>query len=151
VVQMGNAIKYALYCDRPAVIREIAANAKFDDALRLIEELRSNGLAIDIVDIVAMSSDELHRLYFRSIAPAVIKKYRVRQVFGSRRRPATLFGRQVPALVAFGPAGYAEDLFPHEQAGVVVTIHDFLTTLFQAPLANPAAEPQKQGRGGTRK
>jgi len=151
MVQTGNAIKYALYCDRPAVVREMAANAKFDDALRLIEELRSRGLAVEIVDTAAMSANELHRLYFQSIAPAVIKKYRVRQVFGSRRRPATLFGREVPALVAFGPTGYAEDLFPHEQAGVVVTIRDFLTTLFKAPLANAAAELQKQERGGTRK
>lgn len=151
MVQMGNVIKCALYCDRLAPVREIPANEEFDEALRLIEELRISGLLVDIVDTAAMSANELHRLYFRSIAPAVIKKYRVRQIFGSRRRPATLFGREVPALVTFGPTGYAEDLFPHEQDGVVVTIRDFLKTLFQAPLANPAAELQKRERGGTRK
>ncbi len=46
--------------------------------------------------------------YIEAIAPSVLKKYRVRQVFGSRA--GWPFGREVPALVVVGPSGIAEDV-----------------------------------------
>ncbi len=40
--------------------------------------------------------------YIEAIAPSVLKKYRVRQVYGSRRRAGWPFGREVPALAVVG-------------------------------------------------
>ena len=48
--------------------------------------------------------------YIEAIAPSVLKKYRVRQVFGSRQRAGWPFGREVPALVVVGPSAIAEDV-----------------------------------------
>ena len=65
--------------------------------------------------------------------PSVLKKYRVRQVFGSRRHSGWLFGRQVPALVAYDEkTGYPTDVYPHEQGLTSVEIETFLESLRKA-------------------
>ena len=87
--------------------------------------------ALEIIDTTEMERADLQRKYIDAIMPSVFKKYRVRQVFGSRRRAGWLFGRGVPALVVLGPnsSPMPEDLYPREERGTLVTIWDFLASL----------------------
>jgi hypothetical protein len=138
-------MKYRLYYAPAAVLRELPCNAGIDAALARAEELRRRGVAVELVDTSTMEPGELQGRYIEAIIPSVLKKYRVRQVFGSRRRAGWLFGRGVPALAVVGPSGAVEDIYPHDRAGKVVTISDFLDCLHEE--AAPAgAVSMKSGR-----
>src|SRR5713101_2588691 len=110
-------MKYLLYHAPAAVLRELACNAGIELALARAEELRRRGIPVELVDTSGMGPGELQGRYIEAIGASVVKKYRVRQVFGSRRRAGWLFGRGVPGLVVVGPSGTVEDLYPHERAG----------------------------------
>jgi hypothetical protein len=122
---------YVLYCSTAEVLRNLPSNAGIESAFARADELRRQGISVNLVDTSRMASDELQGRYLQSLGPSVLKKYRVRQIFGSRRRAGWLFGRGVPALVAVGPAGTVEDIYPHEAAGKLVTIFDFFDSLRQ--------------------
>src|SRR5713101_5726024 len=124
-------MKYVLYHEPAAVLRELACNAGIDTALARADELRRRGIPVELVDTSGMGPGELQGRYIEAIGASVVKKYRVRQVFGSRRRAGWLFGRGVPGLVVVGPSGTVEDLYPHEGAGKLVTISDFFDSLRQ--------------------
>lgn len=124
-------MKYVLYCSASAILWDRQCNAGVDRALPLAEDLRRDGVPLEIIDTTEMGAADLQRKYIDAIMPSVFKKYRVRQVFGSRRRAGWLFGRGVPALVVLGPNSSAipEDLYPREERGTLVTIWDFLASL----------------------
>src|SRR5258708_7604801 len=123
-----------LYCDRSAILRGIPCNDGIDKALERLEELRSQGIDVKVVDTARMSEQELWANYFRATEPSIRKKDSVRQTFGSRKRPAWLFGRGVPALLIQDSSGQGiADVFPHNESGKIVTIHDALNR------ANPSA------------
>jgi len=124
-------MKYVLYHEPAAVLRELACNAGIDTALARADELRRRGIPVELVDTSGMGPGELQGRYIEAIGASVLKKYRVRQVFGSRRRAGWLFGRGVPGLVVVGPSGTVEDLYPHERAGKLITISDFFESLRQ--------------------
>ena len=128
-------MKYLLYHAPAAVLKELACNAGIDIALARAEELRRRGIPVELVDTSGMGPGELQGRYIEAIGASVVKKYRVRQVFGSRRRAGWLFGRGVPGLVVVGPSGTVEDLYPHEGAGKLVTISDFFESLRQEAAA----------------
>ncbi len=120
-------MKIELYCDRTAILKGLPCNARIDEVLARIEELRSQGVDLKVVDTARMSEQEIQADYMRAIQPSVRKKYSVRQTFGSRSRSGWLFGRGVPALVIQDPSGNAvADVFPHNESGKIVTIHDAL-------------------------
>ena len=119
-------MKIELYCDRTAILKGLPCNARIDEVLARIEELRSQGVDLKVVDTARMSEQEIQADYMRAIQPSVRKKYSVRQTFGSLNRPAWLFGRAVPALVVQEPSGEIADVFPHNESGKIVTIHDAL-------------------------
>jgi hypothetical protein len=124
-------MKYLLYHAPAAVLRELPCNAGIDMALAGAEELQRRGIPVELVDTSGMGPGELQGRYIEAIGASVVKKYRVRQVFGSRRRAGWLFGRGVPGLVVVGPSGTVEDIYPHERAGEIVTICDFFDSLRQ--------------------
>ena len=124
-------MKYIVYLAPSAVLRELPCNAGIDTALAHAEELRRRGFSVQVVDTSEMGPGELQGQYIEAIGPSVVKKYRVRQVFGSRRRAGWLFGRGVPALVVVGSSGAAEDVYPHERAGKLVTISEVFDSLRQ--------------------
>jgi hypothetical protein len=119
-------MKIELYCDRAAILRGVPCNEGIDRALERIEELRAQGIDVQVVDTSHMSEQEIQADYIRVIQPSVRKKHSVRQIFGSRGRSGWLFGRAVPALVVQGPSGEVADVFPHNESGKIVTIHDAL-------------------------
>jgi hypothetical protein len=124
-------MKYLLYYASGGVLRELPCNARIDTALARAEELRQQGISVELVDTSGMGPGELQGRYIEAIGPSVVKKYRVRQVFGSRRRAGWLFGQGVPALVVVRPSGTVEDVYPHERAGKLVTISEFFDSLHQ--------------------
>src|SRR5260370_37758727 len=116
-----------LYCDRAAILRELPCNDGIDKVLERLEEFRSRGIDVKVVETARMSEQEIQANYFRAIEPSIRKKYSVRQTFGSRSRPAWLFGRAVPALLVQDSSGQGlADVFPHNESGTIVTIHDAL-------------------------
>ncbi len=98
----------------------------------LLEQLEKLGVAWKTIDPSTMSEDQLSELYVQSTLPAVHRKYHVRQVFGSKRHSASLFGKEVPALLVYEPGKeFPTDTFPHRAADRIVTIRSFLEALLK--------------------
>ena len=123
-------MEHVLYYNRTAILRDLACNDGIDMVLENLEEFRRQGIDVQVVDTTRMSEQELQSAYIPAIMPSVSKKYRVRRIFGSNRHAGSMFGRGVPVLVIRDPSGKTVgDVFPHEQSGQVITIHDALTRL----------------------
>lgn len=115
---------------RPQVLSDAPANRGFDvETVRsLLGLLELGGVRVEWVDTTTLSDEELWTNYLHAItAPAASKKHRFRQIFGSKRYPGRLFGREVPALMVYEDgANYPSDVYPHQESGRLVTIRDFL-------------------------
>jgi len=111
-----------LYCDRAAILRSLPCNDGIDEVLDRLEELRSQGVDVKVVDTTRMTEQEIQSDYIKAIQPSVRRKYAVRQTFGSRGRSGWLFGRGVPALVVRDISGGIVDVFPHMESGRLVTV-----------------------------
>jgi hypothetical protein len=100
---------------------------KREDLIRSLEELRARGHDYE-VDGDAIS-DEQRGDFYRQAFLAVVhsgNRYRIRQVFGSRRRGGGDFlGTGVPALIVF-ENGDAVDVYPHQVGDGYATIVDYL-------------------------
>lgn len=84
------------------------------------------------VDVSKMTDEEIGRIYIEATIPSVYKKYRIRQVFGSRRSSGWLFGKHVPALLVYEDgAKYPSDIYPHDDHGKEDTIEEFLDSLLE--------------------
>jgi len=69
--------------------------------LVMMRRLQELGVNVKIVDMAGRSDEERTSVYFDAVTGAVIQQAAIRQVFGSRRTPALLFARQVPALLVY--------------------------------------------------
>ena len=123
-------------------------NESFD--LRAIQAIlrRLEGLGVvwEIVDTMTISDEELTNLYIEATLPTARTKYRVRQVFGSKRHAGFLFGRGVPALLVYELGKSSPvDVYPHRRGTRTVTIRafleDLLKTLEKAPAAAESRKP----------
>jgi hypothetical protein len=100
------------------------------DVLEHIDEYAEKRVPIQRRNTAKMSATDLESAYIRAITPSVYRKYRVRRIFGSNRQAGLFFGRGVPALLVSDPSQKTPgDVYPHEEGGRIVTIHDFLMTL----------------------
>ena len=114
----------------------------------LLERLEKSGVAWVAIDSLRMSAEELSDLYFECVGAAVYQKYRVRQVFGSKRHSGFLFGKEVPALLVYEEwKEHPSDVYPHRGGESTVTIRTFLEDLLKK-LERPAmkAESRKAGK-----
>ena len=101
-----------------------------EKVISLLDLLKNRGVICELRDTDKMTEHELSEAYVKAILPSILKKYRVRQVFGSRRHSGWLFGRQVPALVVYDDrTGSPEDLYPHEAGLARVQIETFLESV----------------------
>jgi len=99
----------------------------------LLQQLEASGISSEIVDVTAKSDAERIDLYLQATLPTARTKYRVRQVFGSKRHAGSLFGKEVPALLVYEPgAPYPIDVYPHRSRGRTVTIRAFLESLIKS-------------------
>ena len=120
--------EYLLYCNPPATYWGLECNKGIDAVLEHLEDFRPQDRALRVVDTTRMSEQELQTTYIRATLASVWKKYRVRGIFGTHRYAGSKFGRGVPALVIQDLSGATvEDLFPHEESGRIVTVHDALS------------------------
>jgi hypothetical protein len=125
-------LQYELFYDPDVstIFETHPQNKGIRDVLEHIDDFRIGGVSIEKRDTAKMSATELEHAYIRAILPSVYRKYRVRRIFGSNRQAGLLFGRAVPALLISDPTHKTPgDVYPHEQAGRIVTIHEFLTQL----------------------
>ena len=122
--------KGTLFYSPAATLSSLECNNGIDEVLKHREKFRRQGIEVQIVDTTSMSDHERQNEYMRAVWPSVLKKYRIRQIFGSRRNAGFMFGRGVPALVIQSSSGaVAEDVFPREEAGRIVTIYEFFARL----------------------
>jgi len=121
-----------LYYGPNGEIYTTPANEGFSEVPGLMEKLHEKGIEVETKDTGRMTEEERQEAYWKAARVAVRKKYKVRQVFGSRRQGGgPYFGKQVPALLVYGEKGalYPEDVYPHEEKGTTVTIAEFLEQL----------------------
>lgn len=104
---------------------------KQEDIIRALEGLRARGHDYDVIDGDGISDDERRDFYSQAFL-AVARggdRYRIRQVFGSRRHGGGDFlGTGVPALIVF-ENGDPVDVYPHQVRGGYETIRGYLSTL----------------------
>ncbi len=101
-----------LYYSAAATLGSLECNKGFEEVLKHLKDFRRN-IDLQVVDTTTMPDHERQSLYMRAVLPSVLKKNRIRQVFGSRRNAGFMFGRGVPALLVAGPsAGYPRTCFP---------------------------------------
>ena len=105
------------------------ANEGFDKVWELLEKMERKGVTCERIDTSQLTDEQIAEAYIRSVVgPTQLKKYRVRQVFGSARRSGWLFGKQVPALVVYSSRGSQspEDVLPHATGVHIVTVKEYL-------------------------
>lgn len=100
--------------------------AQLGELRGMLEELAARGVRLEMVETSALSDEALMKAYIEAVMPSVVRKYRVRQVFGSKRHPGRFFGKEVPALVIYDEKGHPIDIYPHEENGQVIPIKAFL-------------------------
>lgn len=123
-------MKLVIYYDSTTEPLGSSTNAGFDEALKLVQTLQKKGAPIQLINTGHISQEELQKGYFNAVGASVLKKYRIRQVFGSRRHSGWLFGKGVPALLVFDRSDkLPDDVYPHELLGRTVTIKEFLDSI----------------------
>lgn len=123
-------IKLVLYYDATTEPLGSPTNAGFDEALKLAQMLQKRGAPIQLVNTRHLGGGGLQKAYLDAVGASVLKKYRIRQVFGSRRHSGWLFGKDVPALLVYDRSDrLPDDVYPHEALGRTVTIKEFLDSV----------------------
>lgn len=140
-------MEYVLYCNPEAIYRGPGCNDGIDEVLQGVEDFRRQGVPLRIVDTAKMTDQEIQAAYIRAIVPSVWKKYRIRGVFGTHRYAGCKFGRSVPALLVCDPlADRVDDVFPHQEAGRIVTVREALLQAIQATASRDVAKVANASR-----
>ena len=128
----NNGLKLILYYSSDHKPLEDPANRGLSEVDRLWEKLPKN-INKEKIDTNNMDEEELGKIYSKSCYPSVFtKKYKIRQVFGSRKRSGCFFCREVPALLVYKDIEYPIDVYPHEEkGGKIITIKEFLEKLIE--------------------
>lgn len=106
------------------------ANEGITQAFALLRVAEKKGFACEWIDTSKLTEGDRMRAYFDAVGPSVLKKYKIRQVFGSRRNSGWLFGKHVPALLVIDlKKQFPEDVYPRNESGQIVTVKKFLEEL----------------------
>jgi len=126
----NNSFKLMLYFSSEHKPLEDPANRGLGEVDKLWKKLPKN-IKKEKIDTRDMNEEELGKIYSKSCYPSVYtKKYKIRQVFGSRKKSASFFCRGVPALLVYEDIEYPVDVYPHEEkGGKIITIKEFLEKL----------------------
>ena len=118
---------FKLYLSSKEEPLDLKCNQGFNTAIQLLKEKE---VILQIIDTSQLSDEELYSAYSEACAPSVYKKFRIRQIFGSRRHSGWLFGKGVPALLVYeGSQEYPVDIYPHEERGRIITIKEYVEKL----------------------
>ena len=122
-------------------------NEGFDlqETQALLQRLEERGVPWEVVDAITIADDELMNLYLEGTLATARRKYRVRQVFGSKRHAGFLFGRGVPALLVYEPGKpHPVDVYPHRRGTRTVTIRAFLKDLLDTLVKTSATRERRK-------
>ena len=98
-------------------------NEGVTEVKKLLENLDKFGVPVELIDVAGLTEKDRTDAYLDAVGVAVIKKYRIRQVFGSRRISGTSYGKGVPALIIRNlETGKPEEVYPRQEPGRVVPI-----------------------------
>jgi hypothetical protein len=67
---------------------------QIEEIRAMLKQLATRGVQFEIVETSTLPDEALMEVYLEAVKSAVLRKYRVRQVFGSQRHPGRLFGRK---------------------------------------------------------
>ena len=124
-------MKLVLYHNTTTQPFDDPRNGGFAHVLDLLKQLEKRSIKCEVIDTSQLTDAQVGEAYIHSVVgPTQLKKYRVRQIFGSARHSGWLFGKQVPALVVYlSGSQVPEDVYPHEEQGRTVTIEQYLQAL----------------------
>lgn len=128
---MEQRMHLRLYYNSTEEPMDTPANEGIANAFALLKEAGEKGIECEWINTSKISEEDRMHAYFDAVGPSVLKKYRIRQVFGSRRNSGWLFGKGVPALIVIDTAKRPEDVYPRNEAGRLVTIKEFLQELVE--------------------
>lgn len=108
-------------------------NGGIKDVPELLTQIENKGVKCQKIDTSQLTDEQIYDAYVKSVVgPTQLKKYKVRQVFGSARHSGWLFGRRVPALVVYTVSSKVpEDVFPHSLGGRIMTVKEGLSGLMR--------------------
>ena len=93
----------------------------------MLGRLHEQGVPVDRINVAELTEKGRADAYMDAVRASVLKKYKIRQVFGSKRISGTFFGKQVPALILGNLAsGHPEGVYPHQEPGEIASIAVFL-------------------------
>ena len=149
VVEVTEMNLRLIHHPRVLPFESLPANEGFDISKikALLQQLEKLGVSWEAVETSTLSDEELLELYSEAIIPAVHHRYRIRQVFGSKRNSGSNFGKGIPALVVYEPGQrHPSHVYPHRAEERIVTIMAFLQDLMKkmkrAPTTVEDREPK---------
>ena len=135
-----------LYCSSQHKLRKCSQNEGFDSVMYYLWLLNQRGIPTEILDTTALPEEERKVAYKEAEFPSIARKHKIREVFGTKRRSALRFGKEVPALLVYKDDDVIEypiDVFPHRarQGGSRrrwdVTISEYLRYLWRQGTGQP--------------
>jgi hypothetical protein len=124
-------MKLRLYTDESAFASD-PVNQGLKEAEELIAILRGKGVEVKRIDTSQLSDKDIQEAYMEAVSLSVCQKFGIRQIFGSRRKSASCFGKGVPALFVYEhDSEHPIDVYPHQGLNRVITIRDFLASLVE--------------------
>jgi hypothetical protein len=103
---------------------------EIDKIFSKLREFEKFGIKINYIDISTMPENEKYDLYSKkAVISSVLKKYKIRLIFGSHRKSGYYFGIKPAVIVYEDESGYPSDVYPHDKHGKIETIDEFLDKL----------------------
>jgi len=100
-----------------------------NNILSSLDRVKKLGVKVAINEISGITDDKRFELYQKAWAPSVLKKYKIRKVFGTQRNPGCQFG-EIPALLVYkDDSNHSSDVFPHDKHGKLETVEEFLNKI----------------------
>ena len=126
-------VRFKLICPNTSEVWDTPANAGFDRSaiVARLDALRAGGHDYELIDGDALSDQERSGLYEQTFSALARtgNRYRIRQVFGSRRHGGgDHLGSSVPALLVFND-GEPVGVYPHQVGDSYETIRAYLDAL----------------------
>jgi hypothetical protein len=123
---------FKLICPTQSEVWAQPENEGFErkEIISLLDELQAKGHDYEVIDGDAISDEKRRALYLEAFAALshAGNRYRIRQVFGSRRHGGgDALGTNVPALIVLDDEPV--DVYPHQIDDGYQTIHAYLTRL----------------------
>jgi len=107
------------------------ASFEAERVFELLRKAKDAGIDVRIRDTAGWERQMVRETYLKACVGYIRKKHEVTEIFGTGTATGLFFGRQVPALVLFENER-AVDVYPHQEAGRMVSIHEFLERVIRS-------------------